>query len=250
MATAMVPAIDTGNASPSCAGIAPITTTSRASASRTSRSSRASGGPVRLRLMMSTPCSIEWFRAFASVSELQRARRASSRRCQHALRASSVASGAIPTMPAALSVSAAMTPPTAVPCVSARNPCSSSSTKFLVASLLEARSGWVSSMPVSMIATRTPSPRDHRWEPMAWMERTPCCIDRYGSLYSRARGPKVWTICAVSIPGSRRSAATTTSRRPGSATSKTMQKTSIVASGQLATRVSPYRDCSRSRNAA
>jgi len=57
--TAIVPGIETGKALSLCAGFAPITTMLLSNAFCTSRVSMGSGGPVRLRFIMSTSCCIE-----------------------------------------------------------------------------------------------------------------------------------------------------------------------------------------------
>jgi hypothetical protein len=83
-----------------------------------------------------------------------------------AQRVAGCASGAMPTMPMPLSARAATRPATAVPCTSATQV--RPSTKLAWASTACARSGCVSSTPLSMMATRT-------WRPVATACRSSRC---------------------------------------------------------------------------
>ena len=157
-ATARTPRCEAGNPPlPSLGSAAPTMVIPRDKAMSRSRSSSRSRGPPRLKLITWAFSSSANCSAFATVKLLQKAAASpDAAACQQARRARNFAWGAIPAIPMPSSARAAMMPAIAVPCHSATS--WRPSTKFRATATCPVRSGWLTSTPVSISATRTRLP--------------------------------------------------------------------------------------------
>src|SRR6185312_12146856 len=184
---AITPAMEAGKGACSPAE-APTNVMPRFKPACTSAASSGSSGPARLRLMIGAPEASAPASACASVKVLQAAPSRSAATCQQASNTSSRARGAMPTMPRWLLATAAMTPAMAVPWRSQAGPCGRPDTYEWLSRTRPARSGCARSTPVSMSATRTPSPWVRSWaRAMPSVTRLVCRLYS-GSLYDTPAG--------------------------------------------------------------
>jgi hypothetical protein len=146
------------------------------------RASNGSGGPPRLKFRICASPAMAKSSARASAQLLHTVSMAVGARCQHALAARISASGATPKIPMWLSASAAMTPATAVPCMSSPNVRSPPWTNVAVLTIRPSRSGCAVWTPVSTSAILTPLPVAQRWARSARIECAPYCRPAYGSV--------------------------------------------------------------------